>query len=608
VSEVTRREALAAMTGVVAAGLVGRFASGAADLRAVATPVDDRRKLKSVAATLLPGRALDQVRQTRGTYLNMPEDDFLYGFRKRAKQATPGRAMTGWCGHESSVIFGQVVSGLARMSSYLHDPALAEKAVRLYEGWRKTAGDNGEFFSGTYGFDKFACGIVDLKQFAGYDATEYLGRMTEFASKHFDRTRSPAGPMDWDGRQPKGTLEWYTLGENLYRAFSITGNEAFKTFADVWQYPAFWNKFAGTDRPTDAFPVHAYSHVNTFSSAATAYGVTGDTHFLDVIKNAWSYLQATQCYATGGYGPIERLIAPDGGLGRSLSYVTDHAEIGCGSWAAFKLSKYLIEFTGDGRYGDWIEQVFYNSIGASLPVTGDGKTYYYADYRPSGGDKLYYWENWPCCAGTYIQAVGDYHANIFFQGDAGIFVNLFTPAEATVQVGATPVTVRMETSFPESAEVRVTISCGTPTRFALAFRKPAWCDGMSATVKDASVAAVAADGWFTINRTWSTGDVVKLNVPMKPRLSAVDVQHPDRCAVMYGPVVLGQDARYTRPLMLKDHGDLARRFKPADRPLHFRVDDDVVQNPNTGPFRPMWAFGIRETYRMYHDLKEPYLY
>jgi hypothetical protein len=302
--EMSRRRVLAAMGGAAAVAAVGRLGFSADDRPVADNPINDRRKLKSVAATLLPGRHLDQVNQTRDTYLNIPDDDLLFGFRKHAKLATPGNAMTGWCGNESSVIFGQIVSGLARMSSYLHDPKLAEKAVRLHEGWLQTVGDDGNPHTGTYGFDKFACGMVDLKLFANYDTTKPLSKMTEWASKHFDRTRSPAGPMDWDGRQPKGTLEWYTLGENMYRAFAATGDESFKTFADVWQYPAFWNKFAKTDRPTAAYPVHAYSHVNTFSSAAMAYAVSGDTHFLDVIKNAWSYLQGTQCYATGGYGPI----------------------------------------------------------------------------------------------------------------------------------------------------------------------------------------------------------------------------------------------------------------------------------------------------------------
>ena len=89
----------------------------------------------------------------------------------------------------------------------------------------------------------------------------------------------------------------------------------------------------------------------------------------------------------------------------------------CGSWAAFKLSRYLIAFTGEARYGDWAERILYNGIGAALPVTAEGKTFYYSDYRLAGGMKVYYWDALPCCSGTYIQAVADYH-NIIYYKDA----------------------------------------------------------------------------------------------------------------------------------------------------------------------------------------------
>src|ERR1041384_8146604 len=40
--------------------------------------------------------------------------------------------------------------------------------------------------------------------------------------------------------------EWYTLSENLYRAYLVTGDAKFKTFAAAWHYDPYWNKFAGT--------------------------------------------------------------------------------------------------------------------------------------------------------------------------------------------------------------------------------------------------------------------------------------------------------------------------------------------------------------------------
>ena len=86
-----------------------------------------------------------------------------------------------------------------------------------------------------------------------------------------------------------------------------------------------------------------------------AYAVTGEERYLRICINAYDFLRRTQCYATGGFGPDERLMPPDGSLGRSLDLYAGHAEIPCGSWAAFKLSRYLMSFTGEARFGDWIE-------------------------------------------------------------------------------------------------------------------------------------------------------------------------------------------------------------------------------------------------------------
>jgi len=61
------------------------------------------------------------------------------------------------------------------------------------------------------------------------------------------------------------------------------------------------------------------------------------------------------------------------------------------AWAGFKLTRYLMGFTGEARYGDWVETLLYNGIGATLPVQPDGRSYYYADYRVGMGAKTFFW-------------------------------------------------------------------------------------------------------------------------------------------------------------------------------------------------------------------------
>ena len=79
------------------------------------------------------------------------------------------------------------------------------------------------------------------------------------------------------GGADRGTREWYTLPENLYRAYLLTGRELYKQFADEWLYHDYWAPFAATSELNEVVPVHAYSHVNSLNSAAMADAVTGTT-------------------------------------------------------------------------------------------------------------------------------------------------------------------------------------------------------------------------------------------------------------------------------------------------------------------------------------------
>ena len=84
-----------------------------------------------------------------------------------------------------------------------------------------------------------------------------------------------------------------------------------------------------------------------------------------------------QSFATGGWGPNESFIAPDSsGLYDSLTSTHRGFETPCGSYAHFKLARYLLRVTRDGRYGDSMERVFYNTILGAKPLQPDGQAFY----------------------------------------------------------------------------------------------------------------------------------------------------------------------------------------------------------------------------------------
>jgi len=565
---------------------------------------------------LLPSRWLDQVRQNRDYYFALADDDILKGFRAAAGLPAPGTTLGGWCERDSSPIFGQWLSGMARLSRATGDSALHAKAVHLMTEWGKTVKPNGDCGMRHYAWEKLVCGLVDMKVYGEeQSAVPLLERVTAFAEANFSRANRPAS------RDPHGSFsgnpgEWYTLAENLYRAWQATGDDRFRRFAEVWLYPAWWNRFAETSNPSDAYGFHAYSHVNTFSSAAMHYEVTGDPATLRILRNAYDYLQNTQCFATGGFGPDERLLAPDGSLGAALENRPNTFETVCGSWAGFKLARYLMRFTGDARYGDWVERLLYNGVGAALPLAGRGRNFYYSDYRSGGGMKVYRYDNFTCCSGTLFQSLADYHNLIYFKDPEALSVNLYLPSEVVWSRPAGEVRVMQKTGYPLEETSEFTVDLQQPSRFALRFRVPAWSNGMSFRINGQDESVDARPGaWASLSRTWNPGDRVEIRIPLRFRWQAVDGEHPDRRAIVRGAVVMPLEFRYLEPLLqvpLDDEG--LNRMLTADtrtgivHGLSNGAGSYRVRGSDGRPLmamvRPFFQYTEDYPYLMYIDVKK----
>src|SRR6185437_10644369 len=129
---------------------------------------------------------------------------------------------------------------------------------------------------------------------------------------------------------------------------------------------------------------HAYSYVNSLSSAMQAYLTLGSKKHLSAARHAFAML-TTQSFATGGWGPDEMLRSPDSDdLIASLTKTHNNFETPCGSYVHFKLPRYLLRVTGDSRYGDSMERVMYNTVLGVKPMHTDGSAFYYSDYNFTG--------------------------------------------------------------------------------------------------------------------------------------------------------------------------------------------------------------------------------
>ncbi|MBN2181353.1 MAG: glycoside hydrolase family 127 protein [Sedimentisphaerales bacterium] len=549
-----------------------------------------------------PSRWQKQYASARDFYLSVSNDDILHGFRLAAGLNTPGKPLGGWANRNSSVIFGQWLQAMARTSQANNDTELRDKAIYLVDEWAKTLGADGDPRMRHYPWEKLVGGLSDMHQYAGhYGTPELMEKIVDWGIKNLDRTRTPAANKPWELHSGV-PLEWYTLSENLYRAFQLTGKAKYKEFGDVWRYDAYWNKFAETASPTDANGVHAYSHCNSFSGAAMAYLIEGESRLLQIMKNFFDFLQNTQCYATGGYGPAERYVINDGALGESLESRLDSFEAPCCTWAAFKLAKYLMAFTGESRYGDWIERLLYNGIGATLPIVENGKHFYYANYHLGAGLKIYSRSNYTCCSGTYFQNVAEYQNLIYFKDDSALYVNLYLPSEVTWETAGQTVKLTQETDYPEAETIKLHLETAQPVNFTLKLRIPGWSEGVSFKVNGNLVNVKVTPGqWASIRRDWQKGDRIEMTIPLRFRRVPIDRWHPDRVAIVRGPAVYAQQIVHKHLVSIPPDNDALNEWMVATNdPAVFRYAGQE-QSSQRDDFMPFYRFAEMQSYRMYFD-------
>jgi uncharacterized protein len=563
-----------------------------------------------------------QVEQTSQYLLDVPLESWLYGFRRRAGRPTPGKELFGWYGHGIFHVFGQILGAHAKLYAGSGDQRLFERASQMMDGWAECIEPDGYCFYCArgkvndlhYEYDKLLGGLLDMFEFAGVrEALELASRITEWAVRNLDRN------ITQKFKQPTGVnftfyREWYTLSENLFRAFELSQDERYLAFARTWEYPEYWNRFL--DESSSMEPCHAYSHVNTLCGAARAYRVTGESRYLSVIEGAYRRIYPEHVYATGGYGPAEGLFGTPGYLGRMILKYPENgfgnAEIPCGTWAVFKLSGYLMEFTRRAGSCSWAERLIYNGIGSELPMHAEGRVMYYANYHVDGTQKAVEFEmtainttgtvlEWPCCSGTFPQTVAEYPNLIGYRSSNGLDICQYIPCSLRWNA---ELSFEIDTDYPLTSQVLLRARCSRPTQCVVRFRVPEWVGDPGLVTVDGKPANSqnSGDGWIRVDRQWKEGERVELQIPLRLRFEAVDRQKPDVCALCFGPVVLAAN----RPGVFQAdalHPELWIRRVEGSLTFH-TVPGAVKGYPQMEKvFRPFWEYGLGERYHLYNKVE-----
>ena len=312
------------------------------------------------------------------------------------------------------------------------------------------------------------------------------------------------------------------------------------------------------------------------SGVADVYLETGERALLEALTRQWLDLVTGKLYVTGAVGA--RHLAEAVGQPYELPNELAYGET-CAAIASFMWSWRMLLATGHARFAALMERTLYNAIlgGVSL----DGQGYFYVnplasngrdEHLSRGGCRRRDWHRVACCPPNVMRllaSLGHYFAT---RDPSGLQIHQYGSARIVSDVAAgRSVALHMESAYPWEGRVRISIDDAAGGRWVLAVRAPDEGEGATVRINDAAIeAAPDANGYLRLERPWTVGDVVELDLPVAPRLVEAHpwIESTRGCvAIERGPLVYcleqcDQPSARVADLEIAARAPLASRWDP----------------------------------------------
>ncbi|WP_084696360.1 glycoside hydrolase family 127 protein [Maribacter thermophilus] len=302
---------------------------------------------------------------------------------------------------------------------------------------------------------------------------------------------------------------------------------------------------------------HAVLALYYYAGAADVYAETGEKALIDALDRLWENVTHKKMYVTGAvgqthYGRSSRLDKIEEGFidEYMMPNLTAYNET-CANICNSMFNYRMLSLSGDPKHGDIMELVLHNSGLSGISL--EGTHYYYSNpLRKIDGALDYekmnveFPERQPylecfCCPPNLVRTIAKSPSWAYSKSQNGIAVNLYGGNELNTELlDGSPLKLRQQSNYPWDGAVKITINECKGDAFDLLLRIPQWAKGTTIKVNGEAVENVTPGQFAKINRKWSAGDVIEMDMPMEtkfieghPRIEEVRNQ----VALKRGPVV-----------------------------------------------------------------------
>lgn len=388
-------------------------------------------------------------------------------------------------------------------------------------------------------------------------------------------------------------IESSTLLEPFMRLFNLTGEQRYLDFATYIVESGGTKHYnlielACANTPPYLMSGHypkAYEMMSLFEGLVEYYRVTGDAKCRQAFLNLYNNIRTREITIIGNGGadrPFHPYVAGEA-WGNTASEQTNPAITRmmetCVGVTWMKFCSQIMRLTGSPAAMDEIEKYVYNGLLGAMKPSGDGFSY----VNLLNGNKVvnYGW-GWKfngfyvtCCNLNGPMGLAYIPYVAVMEDGSGPVVNLYNAGSVNTRTpGGQPLHLTLDTEFPLSGKVVISISPEQKEKFTVKLRIPAWSKGTVLAVNGKRM-EVTAGTYAAITRKWSKGDTVELTFDMACRL--VDAPHgtdpagDNFRAVVRGPIVLARDenidARYAEPVKVQTRPDGTVDIRPVSPTL-----------------------------------------
>lgn len=321
----------------------------------------------------------------------------------------------------------------------------------------------------------------------------------------------------------------------------------------------------------------AYEMMSCYEGLLELYRLTGNVRYKQAVEDAWTNIQHTEINIAGSGASTEMWFKGK----EHQHFPVHHYQETCVAVTWLKLSNQLLRLTGERKYADEAEVVYYNALLAAMSAKGA----VWAKYTPLNGQRLPGNEQCGmglnCCDASGPRGLFNFPQHLVMERNDGLQINHFAGGEyLTKSPGGQKITLTQNTDYPQSGDILLSLKLIKAEEFTINLRIPEWSKQTKLSINGVESGKVLPGSIVPVKRIWKTGDQISLNLDMRGRIVETGTKLRS-LAIMRGPVVLARDSRFEgagieavlKPLAGKDgYVELTRQpAKPEEYFMSFNA-------------------------------------